>query len=129
MVKQGMDMVVLDPRGTAHGARILEEGFSMGGKTGTSQVKRITLAERARGVRRQGDLPWHLRHHALFVGYAPAADPRFACAVIVEHGESGSGAAAPVARDIMLAVQERAAGRTPSWTPAPVSETQDGGVG
>ncbi|MES2728524.1 MAG: penicillin-binding protein 2 [Pseudomonadota bacterium] len=129
MMKDGMDMVVLDPRGTAHGSRILEDGFAMGGKTGTSQVKRITAAERARGVRRQGDLPWHLRHHALFVGYAPAPNPRFACAVIVEHGESGSGAAAPVARDIMLAVQERAAGRTPSWTPAMQSDAPDGGVG
>ncbi len=129
MVKQGMDMVVLDPRGTAHGARIMEDGFAMGGKTGTSQVKRITMAERASGVRRQGDLPWHLRHHALFVGYAPAPNPRFACAVIVEHGESGAGAAAPVARDIMQAVQERAAGRTPTWTPEPLGDAASGGVG
>lgn len=129
MMKTGMDMVVLDPRGTAHGSRILEEGFAMGGKTGTSQVKRITAAERARGVRRQSDLPWHLRHHALFVGYAPAPNPRFACAVIVEHGESGSGAAAPVARDIMLATQERAAGRTPSWTPTAPTENVGGGTG
>lgn len=85
----------------------MEMGLEMGGKTGTAQVKRISKAERASGVRRQEDLPWHLRHHALFVGYAPVADPRYACAVIVDHGGSGSGAAAPIARDIMIEVQKR----------------------
>lgn len=106
LVKRGMEEVML-PGGTAVGSRIKEEGFQMGGKTGTSQVKRITKAERAQGVRRQEDLPWHLRHHALFIGYAPVSDPRYVCAVIVEHGGSGSGAAAPIAHDIMLEVQKR----------------------
>ena len=81
--------------------------MQMGGKTGTSQVKRISKAERASGVRRQEDLPWHLRHHGLFIGYAPVENPRYVCAVIVEHGGSGSGAAAPIAHDIMLEVQKR----------------------
>jgi penicillin-binding protein 2 len=106
MVRQGMERVLL-PGGTAYGSRIMEMGLEMGGKTGTAQVKRISKAERASGVRRQEDLPWHLRHHALFVGYAPVADPRYACAVIVDHGGSGSGAAAPIARDIMIEVQKR----------------------
>ena len=106
LVKKGMEAVML-PGGTAVGSRIKEVGFEMGGKTGTSQVKRITKAERAQGVRRQSDLPWHLRHHALFIGYAPVIDPQYVCAVIVEHGESGSGAAAPIAHDIMLEVQKR----------------------
>lgn len=106
LVRRGMEGV-LSPGGTAFAARIKEEGFEMGGKTGTSQVKRITKAERAQGVRRQEDLPWHLRHHGLFVGYAPVHNPRYVCAVIVEHGGSGSGTAAPIAHDIMLEVQKR----------------------
>lgn len=106
LVRRGMEQV-LQPGGTAVASRIKEEGFEMAGKTGTSQVKRITKAERASGVRRQEDLPWHLRHHALFVGYAPVSSPRYVCAVIVEHGGSGSGAAAPIAHDIMLEVQKR----------------------
>ena len=51
------------------------------------------------------DLPWKYRHHALFVGYAPYKKPRYACAVVVEHGGSGSGAAAPVARDLLYMAQ------------------------
>lgn len=106
MVREGLESVLL-PGGTAIASRIKEVGMEMGGKTGTSQVKRITLAERAKGVRRQEDLPWELRHHALFVGYAPTSDPRYTCAVIVEHGGSGSGAAAPIAHDLLLEIQKR----------------------
>ncbi len=106
LIRSGMESVML-PGGTAVASRIKEAGFEMGGKTGTSQVKRISKAERAQGVRRQEDFPWHLRHHALFIGYAPVSDPRYVCAVIVEHGGSGSGAAAPIAHDIMLEVQKR----------------------
>jgi penicillin-binding protein 2 len=76
--------------------------MAMAGKTGTSQVRRITLAERARGVRRDEDLPWNRRNHALFVCFAPVADPRYAVSVIVEHGGGGSKAAAPIARDVMM---------------------------
>jgi penicillin-binding protein 2 len=106
MVRRGMERVLL-PGGTAFASRIQEPGMEMGGKTGTSQVKRITKAERAAGIK-QDSLPWHYRHHALFVGYAPIANPRYACAVVVEHGGSGSGAAAPIARDILLETQKRA---------------------
>ena len=106
LILKGMSNVVLSPRGTAHGARIMEEGFEMGGKTGTAQVKRITREERAEGVQNK-DLPWKFRHHALFVGYAPVANPRYACSVVVEHGVGGAQAAAPVARDILLMTQRR----------------------
>jgi penicillin-binding protein 2 len=74
----------------------------MAGKTGTSQVRNITAAERAAGVIRNEDLPWERRDHALFVCFAPFDKPRFALSVIVEHGGGGSKAAAPIARDIML---------------------------
>ena len=102
MVRQGMYGVINGKRGTATGSRIMEETMRLAGKTGTSQVRNITVAERAKGVIRNEDLPWNRRDHALFVSYAPAEAPRLACAVVVEHGGGGSLAAAPIARDIIL---------------------------
>ena len=75
----------------------------LAGKTGTSQVRNITAAERAKGVFRNEDLPWNRRDHALFVGFAPYDAPRIAVSVVVEHGGGGSTVAAPIARDIVLA--------------------------
>ncbi len=89
-------------RGTAYSSRILAEGFQMAGKTGTSQVRRITEEERARGVTKNEDLPWERRDHALFVDFAPADNPKYAVAVVVEHGGGGSQTAAPIGRDITL---------------------------
>ena len=106
LIKGGMDRVVLGENGTARGSRIRTKGMEMSGKTGTAQVRRITKAQRKEGVK-QADVDWQDRHHALFVGYAPARKPKYACSVVVEHGGSGSGAAAPVARDILLEVQKR----------------------
>ena len=103
-VRDGMGLVVNSPGGTAFAARIVEQGMAMAGKTGTSQVKRMTEGERDRRVS-QEQLPWNLRHHALFCAYAPVDDPRYACAVVVEHGIGGSRTAAPVARDILVQVQ------------------------
>jgi penicillin-binding protein 2 len=100
--RQSMDAVVNDRRGTGARAKILTAGFEMAGKTGTSQVRRITADERARGVTRNEDLPWERRDHALFVCFAPIDNPKFAVAVVVEHGGGGSTAASPIARDIML---------------------------
>jgi penicillin-binding protein 2 len=74
----------------------------MAGKTGTSQVRNISAAERATGVIRNRDLPWNRRDHALFVSFAPFDNPKFAISVVVEHGGGGSVAAAPIARDVML---------------------------
>jgi penicillin-binding protein 2 len=79
----------------------------MGGKTGTSQVRRITLAERRRGVVANEDLPWERRDHALFVGFAPVERPRYAAAIVVQHGGGGSAVAAPIARDVLLEAQRR----------------------
>jgi penicillin-binding protein 2 len=88
--------------GTAWRSRIVAEGMEMAGKTGTSQVRNITAAERARGVISNDQLPWERRDHALFVCFAPFDRPKYACSVVVEHGGGGSAAAAPVARDVML---------------------------
>jgi len=106
LIKRGMDKVVNHDDGTAHGSMIAQRGMRMGGKTGTAQVKRINREQRAKGITNQ-DLPWEQRHHALFVGYAPVKKPRYACCVVVEHGGGGSSTAAPLARDIMLATQQR----------------------
>ena len=100
--RASMTAVVNDKRGTGARARIVAAGFEMAGKTGTSQVRRITAEERARGVTRNEDLPWERRDHALFVCYAPVENPKFAVAVVVEHGGGGSTAASPIARDIIL---------------------------
>jgi penicillin-binding protein 2 len=108
IVIQGMVEVVNNPQGgTAWGSRITEKRFAMGGKTGTSQVRRITLAERDRGVKKNEDRPWRERDHALFVGFAPVDAPRYVVAVIIEHGGGGSKAAAPIARDVLLEAQRR----------------------
>ena len=79
----------------------------MAGKTGTSQVRRITLKERRSGIIKNEDRPWRFRDHALFVCYAPVHKPRYACAVVVEHGGGGSKVAAPIAHDILLKTQQR----------------------
>lgn len=107
LVRVATDAVMNDPGGTAFAARITRRGFEMGGKTGTVQVRRITKAERDQGLKKFKDIPWKERDHALFVGYAPLAAPRYAVSVVVEHGGGGASVAAPIARDILLAVQER----------------------
>jgi penicillin-binding protein 2 len=101
-IRQGMYEVVNGERGTAKSSRVVDPALVMAGKTGTSQVRNITAAERESGVIANEDLPWHRRDHALFVGYAPYDAPRYAIAVVVEHGGGGSVAAAPIARDILL---------------------------
>ena len=101
IVKEGLFEVVNAKNGTAAGVKFNINGAKMGGKTGTTQVRRISMEERRKGIIKDEDLPWHLRNHALFVGYAPHNQPRYAVAVIVEHGSSGSGAAAPIASKIL----------------------------
>ncbi len=101
-IRKAMFAVSNNRRGTAYGSRIIEDAFRMAGKTGTSQVRNISTAERARGVTRNADLPWERRDHALFVNFAPYDNPEIAVAVVVEHGGGGSTAAAPIARDVTL---------------------------
>ena len=103
IVHGGMFAVSNEKGGTAFGSRINDPENEVAGKTGTAQVRRITQEERdTTGVIDNADLPWRLRDHALFVAFAPAKTPRYAISVIVEHGGSGSKAAAPVARDVLM---------------------------
>jgi penicillin-binding protein 2 len=121
LVRKGMFAVSNEPGGTAFRARIEQEGMWLSGKTGTAQVRRITLRERESGVKKNEELPWKERDHALFVAYAPEEKPRYAIAVVVEHGGGGSAVAAPIARDIMIEVQKRERGR--------MAGQEKGGVG
>ena len=111
LVLDGMNAVVNEQGGTAYAARIADPSLAMGGKSGTSQVRRISQYERARGVRKARQIPWKERDHALFVAYAPVAAPRYVCATVVEHGGAsaggGSAVAAPICRDILLEAQRR----------------------
>jgi penicillin-binding protein 2 len=111
-LRDGMFAVTSEAGGTAVRAGELDPegllqapftGARMAGKSGTAQVRFISAAERASGVLRNDQLPWRLRDHALFVAYAPADNPRYAGAVVVEHGDSGSRVAAPILRDVLAA--------------------------
>jgi penicillin-binding protein 2 len=99
--RDAMSAVCNSQTGTAFGKRIAEPRFMMGGKTGTSQVRKIIT----RGLK-QETLPWEARHHALFIGFAPVDKPKYAVCVAIEHGGGGASAAAPVARDVLLKVQQ-----------------------
>jgi penicillin-binding protein 2 len=99
LVQEGMRRVVNEAGGTAYGKRISIQGYEMAGKTGTSQViskreKEMSKAESENNA-----------NHAIFIGYAPVHDPKYAVSVVVEHGKSGSMAAAPIAKDILMEAQ------------------------
>ena len=100
LVQEGMRKV-LEQGGTAYMSRLRGDGMSMAGKTGTSQVLRISEEERQSGIIDNADKEWRQRDHALFVAYGPVDVPRYALSVLVEHGGGGSRVAAPIARDIM----------------------------
>ncbi len=86
--------------------KLLPPELQFAGKTGTAQVKRITERERDMGIT-QASLPWHLRHHALFVCWGPVANARYACAVIIEHGQAGGATAGPIGRDVLVETMKR----------------------
>ncbi|MBE6444095.1 MAG: penicillin-binding protein 2 [Alphaproteobacteria bacterium] len=101
IIKKGMYAVVNEVGGTAYWHRFDFKGQKMAGKTGTTQVRRISMKERQTGVLKQEDLPWKYRNHALFVAYAPVDKPKYGIAVLVEHGGSGT-VAVPMAGQMLL---------------------------
>jgi penicillin-binding protein 2 len=105
-VRGGMFAVVNEAGGTAPRAR-LAGPIQLAGKTGSSQVRRVSRKQRESGTFDSKNLPWEFRPHALFVAYAPYEQPRYALAVVIEHGNAGGTAAAPLARDIMTEVLRR----------------------
>ncbi len=122
VVHEGMWRVSNSSRGTAYGSRSMGDAYTIAGKTGTSQVRNISAAERETGVIGNADLPWDRRDHALFVGYAPYDAPRYAVSVVVEHGGGGSAVAAPIGRDILLRAQ---VGDVPPPELYPVSQRRE----
>ncbi len=88
--------------GTAAGSAINVDGAKMGGKTGTSQVRSISRAERLSGVLTNEQLKWNMRNHGLFVGYAPTTKPKYAVCAITEH----SGGSGPAARTVAATMRE-----------------------
>ncbi len=130
VVLDGMRAVVNEPGGTAFAERIADPGMAMGGKSGTSQVRHISAAERDRGVRRNADLPWKERDHALFIAFAPVDTPRYVCATVVEHGGTtgggGSAVAAPICRDVLREVQRRDPARRAPDKPFTVAQATAG---
>jgi penicillin-binding protein 2 len=101
-VQMGMFEVMNGPHGTGRGSRIVDASMQMCGKSGTAQVRIFSEQEKLFGARKNESLPWAMRDHALFVGFAPANAPRYAVSVVVEHGGGGSAVAGPIARDALL---------------------------
>lgn len=105
-IREGMWAVINEQGGTAPIAKLDLPGVQMSGKTGSVQVRNVTREQRERGYKSE-NLPWELRPHALFVGFAPHDAPRYALALVVEHGNAGAATAAPIGRDIMMDVLGR----------------------
>ena len=105
-IKDAMFSSTNEPGGTSYGSRIDNKKFRFAGKTGSSQVKKFTEAQREAEVK-QKDLKYEDRDHALFIAFAPYDSPKYAISVVVEHGGSGSKAAAPVAKKVIKKVLER----------------------
>ena len=99
LIHEGMYRVMNEPGGTAYGKRIDVKGFEMAGKTGTSQI----ISKREDEMT-DAEAKAHA-NHAIFVGFAPARNPKYAISVVVEHGGGGSAAAAPIGKDVMMEVQ------------------------
>lgn len=99
VARQGMDLVV-NGAGTAVRSRLPLDGITMAGKTGTAQVRGLGTGNGKSGT-------WKFRDHGLFIGFAPVANPRYATAVVIEHGMGGARAAAPVAKDFMTFLFDR----------------------
>ncbi|MCP5382505.1 MAG: penicillin-binding protein 2 [Kordiimonadaceae bacterium] len=107
LVDQGMSDVFNHPRGTAYAHRSRKKDYKIGGKTGTTQVTRISMAERQSGVIKNEEKEWIERDHALFIGYGPVEAPKYAVSVLVEHGGGGSAVASPIAVDILEYMLDR----------------------
>jgi penicillin-binding protein 2 len=118
-VRRGMIACVNESGGTGGAARG-SNGLVIAGKTGTSQVRRVSEEEDGK------DVPWHLRDHALFVAYYPAEAPRYAIAAVVEHGGGGGTAAAPLVKEIIEAIlADDPAQRPPIGLEAPSGRAAD----
>ena len=95
-----------EARGTSFSSRIEDKKYQFAGKTGTSQVKRITEAQRELDLD-ISQIPYEDRDHALYIAFGPYKNPRYAMSVFIEHGGSGGSTAAPMAKKLFKVVIDR----------------------
>ena len=105
-VKDAFFAATNEPGGTSYGSRLSKKEFMFAGKTGTSQVRRITEKQRELEIKNE-DLPYEQRDHSLYVAFAPYNEPLYSISVVVEHGGSGSKTAAPIAKKVIKKLLER----------------------
>jgi len=125
VVHDGMNAVVNEAGGTARRAKLENPEILMAGKTGTSQVASLQRDPKTGRILKNEELPWRLRDHALFVAFAPTENPRYAAAVVVEHGQSGSRAAAPIAKKIMDAVMTKDPALKQPYRPKVIASSEE----
>ena len=106
IIKDAMYSSSNEPGGTSYRSRLEDKRFTFAGKTGSSQIRKFTEEQREAEVK-QEQLKYENRDHALFIAYAPVSDPKYAISVVVEHGGTGSKAAAPIAKKVIKKVLER----------------------
>ena len=92
--------------GTSYSSRIEDPKYQFAGKTGTSQVKKITKEARELDLH-ISQIPYEERDHALYIAFGPYNNPTYAVSIIVEHGGSGSSAAAPIAKKLFKLIIDR----------------------
>ena len=106
IVQKAMFASTNEPRGTSYRSRIEDPKYQFAGKTGTAQVKRITERDRELDLKTI-DIPYNDRDHALYVAFGPYKNPRYALSIVIEHGGSGSSAAAPIAKKLFKLIIDR----------------------
>ena len=106
LVREAMFASTNEVRGTSYSSRIEDPKYQFAGKTGTSQVKRITKADRELDLKTL-DIPYNERDHALYIAFGPYKNPRYALSIVIEHGGSGSSAAAPIAKKLFKLIIDR----------------------
>ena len=106
LIRNSMFASTNETRGTSYSSRIEDPKYQFAGKTGTSQVKRITEAERELDLATK-DIDYKNRDHALFIAFGPFKNPRYALSIVIEHGGSGSSVAAPLAKELFKLIIDR----------------------
>ena len=106
IIREAMFASTNEVRGTSYSSRIKNPKYQFAGKTGTSQVKRITKLQRELNLKTK-DIPYDERDHALYVAFGPYKNPRYALSVVIEHGGSGSSTAAPIAKKLFKLIIDR----------------------
>ncbi|WP_415322770.1 penicillin-binding protein 2 [Candidatus Pelagibacter sp. Uisw_127] len=106
LVQEAMFASTNEVRGTSYSSRIEDPKYQFAGKTGTSQVRRITQVARELDLS-TSQIPYNERDHALYIAFGPYKDPRYALSIVVEHGGSGSSTAAPIAKKLFKLIVDR----------------------